>query len=330
MQRSRVLNIAAAALIGGAAAIVTSGAQAQAWPARPITLIVPYPAGGTADLAARTIAQAMGPHLKQSIVVDNRAGAGGNIGMGVLKRAAPDGYTIGLGTIGTQTINAFLYPDMPFDPARDFTPLSMVFTTPNVIAVRADSDMKTVQDLVRKAKANEAKPLTYASPGVGSSVHLTGAYLEQAAGIRMLHVPFKGVSGSMPALIGGQVDVLLDNLPSTLAQLKDGSRVRALAVTSAQRAPALPDVPTVAESGLPGFDVTAWFALYAPAGTPQAVQTTLIEAAQKALATPAVKEQLVALGAAAGALAGPRLSAFEGQERERWGRLVKDRNITTQ
>lgn len=318
-------RVLAAVALGGAAL----AAHADTYPARPITLIVPYPAGGTTDLAARTIAQAMGPFLKQSIVVDNRAGAGGNIGMGVLKRSSPDGYTIAMGTIGTQTINQYLYSDMPYDAAKDFAPLAMVFTAPNVIAVRNDSDMKTMKDLVAKAQANKNKPLTYASPGIGSSVHLTGAYLEQAANIQLLHVPFKGVSGSMPALIGGQVDVLMDNLPSTLSQLKDGTRVRALAVTSAQRAPALPDVPTVAESGLKDFDVTAWFALYAPAGAPPDVQATLIDAARKALATQAVKDQLAALGATPGTLTGKDLAAFEDLERQRWSKLIKERNITT-
>ncbi|WP_233237050.1 tripartite tricarboxylate transporter substrate binding protein [Bordetella sp. LUAb4] len=308
---------------------ISLSAHAENYPARPISLIVPYPPGGTTDIAARTIAQAMGPFLKQSIVVDNRAGAGGNIGMGIVKRAAPDGYTIGMGTIGSQTINQYLYSDMPFDPAKDFAPLAMVFTTPNVIAVAATSDMKTMQDLYAKAKANKNKPLTYGSPGIGSSVHLTGAFLEQAAGIQMLHVPFKGVSGSMPALIGGQIDILMDNLPSTLSQLKDGSRVRALAVTSAQRSPSLPDVPTVAEAGLKDFDVTAWFALYAPAGTPPEVQATLIDAAKKALATPEVKAQFASVGATVGTLTGADLAAFEVQERQRWSKLIKERNITT-
>ncbi|WP_233161326.1 MULTISPECIES: tripartite tricarboxylate transporter substrate binding protein [unclassified Achromobacter] len=321
------------ALIKALAMTVLAGvalsAHAENYPSHPITLVVPYPPGGTTDIAARTIAQAMGPFLKQSIVVDNRAGAGGNIGMGIVKRAAPDGYTIGMGTIGSQTINQYLYSDMPFDPAKDFAPLAMVFTTPNVIAVAATSDMKTMQDLFAKAKANKNKPLSYGSPGIGSSVHLTGAFLEQAAGIQMLHVPFKGVSGSMPALIGGQIDILMDNLPSTLSQLKDGSRVRALAVTSAQRSPSLPDVPTVAEAGLKDFDVTAWFALYAPAGTPPEVQATLIDAAKKALATPEVKAQFASVGATVGTLTGADLAAFEVQERQRWSKLIKERHITT-
>ncbi|WP_251864268.1 tripartite tricarboxylate transporter substrate binding protein [Achromobacter sp. Marseille-Q4962] len=324
MKLAFVRKILGLAFLGSAA----FAAQAGTYPSHPITMIVPYPAGGTSDLAARTIAQAMGPYLKQSIIVDNRAGAGGNIGMGVLKRAKADGYTIGLGTIGTQTINPYIYPDMPFDPAKDFAPLSMVFTTPNVIAVRKDAEARTLQDLFSQARANKNRPISYATPGIGSSVHLTGAYLEQAAGIQMLHVPFKGVSGSMPALIGGQVDVLMDNLPTTLSQLKDGARVRALAVTSATRSPALPDVPTVAESGLKGFDVTAWFALYAPAGTPADVQAALIDAAGKALATPAVKAQLTALGATPGTLSGQALSEFEARERQRWSALIAERHIS--
>lgn len=326
MMHSSIAKIVGAWMLSS----VAIAAHAQAFPSRPITLIVPFPPGGTTDLASRIIAQGMSPFLKQSIVADNRAGAGGNIGMSTVQRAAPDGYTIGMGTIGTQAINEFLYPNMPFDAKKDFTPLAMIFTTPNVIAVRKESDLKSIQDLVALAKANKNAPPSYASPGVGSSVHLTGAYLEQAAGIQMLHVPFKGVAASMPALIGGQVDVLMDNLPSTLSHLKDGSRVRALAVTSAERSPVLPDVPTVKEAGINDFDVTAWFALYAPAGIPDEAKTALIDAATKALATPEVQQQLAALGATPGTLTGNDLAAFETKERERWSTLIKERNITTQ
>lgn len=311
------------------AATVAGSASASGYPERPVTLVVPYPAGGTTDIAARTVAQAMAPFLGQALIVDNRSGAGGNIGMGVVKRAPPDGYTIGMGTIGTQAINQFIYKDMPYDPAKDFTPLALVLTTPNVIVVRADSNLKSMKDLVEQAKARKGKPMSYGSPGVGSSVHLTGAYLEQIAGIEMLHVPFRGVSASMPALIGGQIDVLLDNLPSTFSQLKDGTRVRALAVTSAQRSPSLPDVPTVSESGIGNMDVTAWFALYAPAGIPDDVRDKLISAVQKALRTDAVKEQYKSLGAATGDMTGKDLAKFEDQERQRWGDLVRTRNITS-
>lgn len=307
--------------------LVAAGAvQAASFPAQPVTLVVPFPPGGTTDIAARTVAQAMEKTLGKSVVVDNRAGAGGNIGMAAVARAKADGYTIGMGTIGTQSINQFLYKDMAFDPDTDFEPIALVMTTPNVIAVNAQSDIKTMKDLVEAAKAGK---LSYASPGVGSSVHLTGAYLEQELGVEMLHVPFKGVANSMPALIGGQVDVLLDNLPSTLAQIQDGSKVRGVAVTSAQRSPSVPDVPTVAESAIPNFGVTAWFALYAPKGTPQEALDKLTEAASQALSSEEVKERFKTLGAEVGNLTGDDLRNFEKEERARWSALVQERSIST-
>ena len=315
------------AFAGIAALAITVTAQAAAFPERPVTLVVPYPPGGTTDIAARTVAQAMEAALGQTIVVENRAGAGGNIGMGDLARAAPDGYTIGMGTIGTQSINQFLYKDMPFNPEKDFAPIALVLTTPNVIAVNAQSKIKNMKDLIAAAKE---KKLSYASPGVGSSVHLTGAYLEQVAGIEMLHVPYKGVAGSLPALVGGQVDILLDNLPSTLAHIKDGSKIRGIALTSAQRSPSVPDVPTVAESGLKDVDVTAWFALYAPKGTPPEAMKKLIGAAKKALASPDLQAKFVSLGAQAGTLTGDQMSAFEAKERNRWSKLIKEQGLKTQ
>jgi len=310
-----------------AACCVASVAHAAGYPEHPVTLIVPFPPAGTTDLIARHVAQALEKELGQAIVVENRAGAGGNVGMGALARAKADGYTIGLGTVGTQTINQFLYKDMPFDPQKDFLPIALAGTTPNVIAVNAKSDIKSLKDLIAKAKAAKDKPLSYASPGVGSSVHLTGAYLEDAAGITMLHVPFKGVSGSMPALIGGQVDILMDNLPSTLSQVKDGKNVRGIAVTGAQRDPSVPDIPTVAESGLPGFDVNAWFALYAPAGTPAGAMETLTTAAKKVLASDDLKQKLQQTSTQPGTLFGNDLVAFEKKERERWSKLITDKHI---
>lgn len=315
-------------LRAGLLALVTAGAvHASSFPSHPVTLVVPFPPGGTTDIAARSVAQAMEKALGQSVAVDNRAGAGGNIGMAAVSRARPDGYTIGMGTIGTQAINQFLYKDMPFDPAVDFEPIALVMTTPNVIAVNAKSDIRSMHDLVAAAKTRK---LTYASPGVGSSVHLTGAHLEQALGIELLHVPFKGVAGSMPALIGGQVDILLDNLPSTLAQIQDGSKVRGVAVTSAERSPSVPDIPTVSEGAVPGFGVTAWFALYAPKGTPRDALDKLTTAATQALSSKDVQDRFRSFGAQAGTLTGDELRKFEVQERERWSTLIKERNITTQ
>ncbi|MGO1765783.1 ABC transporter substrate-binding protein [Advenella sp. S44] len=314
-------------MLAALAACCVANTAYAAYPERPVTLIVPFPPAGTTDLIARHIAQALEKELGQTIVVENRAGAGGNVGMGALARAKADGYTIGMGTIGTQTINQFLYKDMPFDPQKDLVPIAQTGTTPNVIAVNANSDIKSLKDLIEKAKAAKDKKLSYASPGVGSSVHLTGAYLEDAAGISMLHVPFKGVSGSMPALIGGQVDILMDNLPSTLSQVKDGKKVRGIAVTGAQRDPAIPDIPTVAESGLPGFDVNAWFALYAPAGTPPEAVNTLVEAARQALASKDLKQKLEQTSTQPGTIFGTDMTAFEDRERQRWNKLIQDKHI---
>src|SRR5690606_23799013 len=224
----------------------------------------------------------------------------------------------------------FLYTDMPFDPEKDFVPIALVVTTPNIICRNPQSDIKNLADLIAKAKSSKDEKLTYATPGIGSSVHLTGAYLEQVAGIEMLHIPFKGVSGSLPALIGGQVDILLDNLTSTLAQVQDGSKIRGIAVTSAKRLASVPDIPTVAESGIADFDVTAWFALYAPIGTPKEAVDKLIAAAQGALASSELQAKFISLGAQAGTLVGDELAAFEAKERERWSKLIKDRNIQRQ
>ncbi|MFY3131854.1 Bug family tripartite tricarboxylate transporter substrate binding protein [Achromobacter ruhlandii] len=321
--------LAAAALAVLAAAPIPA-VQAAGYPEHPVTVVVPYPPGGGADIFGRAIANALQPALKQTVLVENKPGAGGNIGMAYVARAKADGYTLGLGTIGTQTINQFLYSNMTFDPERDLVPIALVSTTPNVIAVSAKSPYRTVADVIQAARQSRDRKLTYASPGVGSSVHLTGAYFEAMAGVTMLHVPFKGTSASLPAVAGGQVDLLFDNLPGALAQIKDGNLVRGVAVTSAARDPSLPDLPTVAESGLPGFDVTAWFALYAPRGTPEPVVRQLIEAARSGLATSAIATNFAIMGARPGTLFGADLAAFERQERAKWGGLIKDKGITAQ
>ena len=244
-------------------------------------------------------------------------------------RLIASALAIGLGTIGTQTINQFIYPAMQFDPEMDLQPIALVSTTPNSLAVAATSPWKTLQDVIdaaRKANAQDKK-LTYGTPGVGSSPHLTGAYFEAMAGVELLHVPFKGISASMPALIGGQIDLLFDNLPGSINQIKDGSRVRGIAVTSSHRTPLAPDLPTFAESGVPGFDVTAWFAIYAPRGTPQPVMDKLIEAARVGLASEKVIQAYAKLAALPGTLFGPDLGAFEQSERVKWGKLIKERGI---
>lgn len=297
---------------------------ASAYPNQPVTLVVPYPPGGTTDIAARAMANAMQEHLGQTLVVENRPGAGGNVGMDVLARAKPDGYTIAMGTIGTQTINQFLYKDMPFDPEKDFDPIALVMTAPNVISVRSDSPYKTLADLVEAAQKDQ---LSYGTPGIGSSVHMSGVLFEQLAGVEMLHVPFKGVAHSLPALAGGHIDVLFDNLPSSLSHIQGGERIRALAVTSAQPSPSVPDVPTAVSAGLDGLEATAWFALYAPDGIPDEALEKLVDSARKALASQELQDTFVSLGAQAGDLFGDELKTFEEEERQRWGTLIKERNI---
>ncbi|MBC9908717.1 MULTISPECIES: tripartite tricarboxylate transporter substrate binding protein [Achromobacter] len=325
----RRLAITAPAL-AALAFLTLPAAHAAGYPDHPVTVVVPYPPGGGADIFGRAIAHALEPGLKQTVLVENKPGAGGNIGMAYVARAKPDGYTLGLGTIGTQTINQFLYNNMAFDPERDLVPIALVSTTPNVIAVSAKSPYKTVADVIKAAQQSKDKKLTYASPGIGSSVHLTGAYFEAMAGVTMLHVPFKGTSASLPAVAGGQVDLLFDNLPGALAQIKDGNLVRGVAVTSAARDASVPNLPTVAESGLPGFDVTAWFALYAPRNTPEPVVRQLIEAARSGLKNPAVAANFAGMGAKPGTLFGADLAAFEAAERKKWGGLIKDKGITAQ
>jgi tripartite-type tricarboxylate transporter receptor subunit TctC len=219
---------------------------------------------------------------------------------------------------------------MQFDPATDLVPIALVSTTPNVLVVSANSPWKNLGDVLKAARAAGDKKLSYGTPGIGSSPHLTGAYFEAMAGVELLHVPFKGVSASMPALIGGQIDLLFDNLSGSIAQIKDGSRVRGIAVTSLERTPMMPSLPSFAESGVKGFDVTAWFAIYAPKGTPQPVMDKLIEAARAGLKSPKVIEAYERLAAVPGNLFGPDLAKFEAGERAKWGKLIKERDIKAQ
>ncbi len=328
-RRFLMRTLVVATVMTGLGAVVPA-AQAQDFPTKALTVVVPYPAAGAADIFGRSIAAAMEDALKQTVVVENKPGAGGNLGMTYVARSKPDGYTIGLGTIGTQSINQFIYPEMLFDPEKDLIPIALVSTTPNVLVVSATSPWKNLGDVIKAAREAKDKKLTYGTPGIGSSPHLTGAYFEAMTGVELLHVPFKGVSASMPALIGGQIDLLFDNLPGSINQIKDGSRVRGIAVTSSERSPFAKDLPTFAESGVTGFDVTAWFAIYVAKGTPQPIVDKLIAAARTGLKTEKVAQAYERLAATPGNLFGPDLAAFEKSERQKWGKLVKDREIKAQ
>ena len=321
----RILFSAFAAV--GLLAVGVPLAHAQDFPNKSLTLVVPYPAAGAADIFGRSIAQAMEVTLKQTVVVENKPGAAGNVGLAGVVRSKPDGYTIGLGTIGTQSINPFLYTEMTFDPGKDLLPIALVSTTPNVLVVAANSPWKSLADVIKAARDAKDKKLTYGTPGIGSSPHLTGAYFEAMAGVELLHVPFKGVSASLPALVGGNIDLLFDNLSGSINQIKDGSRVRGIAVTSLQRTPLADQLPTFVEAGVAGFDVTAWFAIYAPKGTPQPVMDRLIEAARVGLKSEKVEQAYARLAATPGNLFGADLAAFENLERAKWGKLIKERGI---
>ncbi|MEO8347027.1 MAG: tripartite tricarboxylate transporter substrate binding protein [Betaproteobacteria bacterium] len=297
-------------------------AWAQAYPSKPIRIVVPFPAGGTTDVLARAVAQKLNESLGQPAVVDNRPGAGGNIGAELVAKSAPDGYTLLMGTVGTHAINPSLYPRMPYDHVRDFAPVILVAGVPNVLVINPGLPVNSVQELIAYAKANPGK-LNFASSGNGTSIHLSGELFRTMAGVQMTHVPYKGSAPALQDLVGGQVQLMFDNLPSSLALIKAG-KLKALAVTSLARAAALPDVPTLAESGLPGFEASSWFGLLAPAGTPPAAIATLNADVAKWLASPDARERLLAQGAIAAGGTPEDFARHIAAETAKWQKVVKE------
>ena len=299
-----------------------AGAQAPAYPTKPIRLVVPFPAGGATDILAREVAKHLTDAWGQSVVVDNRPGAGGNIGSELVAKAAPDGYTLEMGTVGTHAINASLYSKMPYDHVRDFVPVILVAGVPNVLEVNPALPVNSVQELIAYAKANPGK-LNFASSGSGTSIHLSGELFKVMAGVQMTHVPYKGSAPALQDLIGGQVQLMFDNLPPSLPQIKAG-KLRALAVTSAGRAPALPDTPTVAEAGLPGFEASSWFGVLAPAGTPPEIVNKLNAEIAKWLASPGAKEKLANVGANIAGGTPEDFARHIQAETAKWAKVVKE------
>lgn len=300
----------------------------EAFPSRPLRLVVPFTPGGTTDILARLVAQKAGEVLGQPVVVDNRPGAGGNIGAEAVARSPADGYTLLMGTLGTQVTNQFIYPRMPYDSARDFVPVTLVANSPNVLLVNSTLNARSVGELVTLARREPGK-INYASTSTGGSPHLSGELLSMMAGVSMQHVPYKGAAPAMTDLLAGQVNLMFDNLPSALAQIQAG-KVTALAVTSVQRASVLPSVPTVRESGLPGYEVNSWFGLLAPAGTPPERVHQLQQAVDKALAMPDVRKRIEQLGAEPG---GEGSAAFAAQikgDTEKWSRVIRTAGIKAQ
>ena len=310
------------ALISAALACGVPAAQAadSSFPTRPVRLVVGYAAGGATDVLARLVAQKMGEALGQPIVVENRAGANSNVGAEVVAKATPDGYTLYVFTIAN-TINATLYDKLGYDPVRDFEPVGMIAKIPNVLVVNPKLPVKTVADYVRLAKES-SDGVTFASSGSGSSIHLSGEMFRSRSGANMLHVPYKGSAPAVTDLLGGQVQSMFDNAPSALPHVKSG-KLRAIAVTSAQHMPQLPDVPTVAESGLPGFDVQSWFSIAAPAGTPKPVIDKLNTALNKALNASDVRERMRDLAATPEPGTPEQLRTFAASEIKRWHDVVK-------
>ena len=322
--RRRTLRALAASFMLAAGSLASTGAFAQAdYPNRAIRMVVPFAPGGTTDIFARILAEHMGTILGQQVIVDNKPGAGGNTGAAGVARAEPDGYTILMGTVGTQAINPFLYAKMPYDAEKDFLPVAFAAGVPNVLEVNPKNvKATTVKELIAEAKAAK-QPLTMASSGNGTSIHLSGEMFQQMTGVKFVHVPYKGSGPMVNDLVGGQVDLSFDNLPSSIAQIRAGN-LRPIAVTSAERSAALPDVPTIAESGVPGFDASSWFAIFAPAGTPKAIVDKLNAAANNSLGEAAVKQRYAEVGAQMSVMTPDQLGAFVKAEQAKWSKVVKD------
>jgi tripartite-type tricarboxylate transporter receptor subunit TctC len=321
MQRRNILAATAVVL---AASLAPALAQDK-WPSKPITYIVPFGAGGTTDVLARLVTQKAGPALGATFVIENKPGAGGSTGSDIVAKAAPDGYTIQGGTISSHAINVSLYSKLPYDPVRNFQPITLIGSMPNILVVRADSPYKTVQDVIAAAKAKPGS-INYASSGNGTSQHLSGVFFEQLTGGKLVHVPYKSSAESLNALLAGQgADIIFENLAPALPHIKAG-KLRALGVTSEQRSSTVPDVPAIAEI-LPGFGIVSWQAIFAPAGVPKPIVDRLSTEMIKAVQDPEVKAKLVAQGIEPGGMSPAELAAFQKAEIEKWARVIRAGNI---
>lgn len=311
-------GLAAAALV-----LAAQGAAAQNYPEKTIRLIIPYPPGGTTDILGRAIAQKLGEAFGQTVIPDNRAGAGGNVGSEIAAKSPGDGYTLLLAPVSPMAINVSLYGDkLKFNPEKDFTPLTLIAKVPLVLAIHPNVPVRNVKQFIALAKARPGK-LTYGSSGNGSSNHLTGEMFKSAAGIDMVHIPYKGGAPASVALMSGELDMAVLQVPSVGVLVKAG-RLRALAVSSPKRSVALPEVPTIAESGLPGFEATSWYCIVAPAGLPKPILTKLHAELVKLLNSPEIRDRLVAEGAAVETTTPEELMVFVRSEIARWSKAVKD------
>ena len=317
-----------ARLAGLVAALVFTGAApalADQWPTRPIRFVVPYPPGGPLDQVARALAEKLREPLGQPIVVENRPGAGGNIGADLVAKAAPDGYSIMMGAVATHAINPYLYAKMPYDANRDFTPITRVATVPNVLVLNPQTaerlGIRSLRDLIAYARKNPGK-LNYGSGGNGSAGHLAGELLEAQAGISMVHIPYGGAAPAQLGLLAGQTDLMFDNLASATPQIRAG-KLQAFAVTTPQRSSFFPELPTVAESGLKDFDISTWFGVFAPAGTPRPIVDRLNIEFTRALSAPDIRERLGRMGAEPSPMSPEAFANFVRAEQAKYERIVK-------
>ena len=296
-------------------------AQAQTYPAKPVKLVVPFPPGGSLDITGRLLAQRLSEMWGQSVVVENKPGAGGNIGADMVAKSPPDGYTILMGALSTHAVNPNLYTKMPYDAAKDFVPITLIATTPNVLVVNASSPVNNVKEFIVYTKANPGK-LSFGSGSNGSAGHLAGELYKVETGTDSVHIPFKGGAPATQALLAGDTQFMFDNLANAMAQVKAG-KLKALAVTTAQRSKLVPDLPTMAEAGLPGFDIATWYGLFAPAGTPPAIVAKWNADVTKILTTPDVRDKLLADGAEPAPNSPEQFAQMIARELTKYARIVK-------
>jgi tripartite-type tricarboxylate transporter receptor subunit TctC len=301
--------------------LVSAPLCAQQYPNRPIRMLIPFPIGSAADIIARAMEPQMRERLGQPLVIDNRGGAGGNICAEIAARAAPDGHTVMLATIGTHSINHALYSKVSFHPVRDFTPVVYIGESPNVLVATNRLPASTVKELIALVKAKPGQ-FNYGSSGAGTTVHLSGELFNSMAGVNVVHIPFKGASEALTGLLGGQTDFMFASASSAIPQVKAG-RLKALAVTGAQRVPSMPDLPTMSEAALPGFVTVAWFALVGPAGMPQSAVATLSKATLSSLETKEVKDRLFASGVEIRPAPADELAKLIKSEMEKWAKVIK-------
>jgi len=315
----------AALLAAFAACAVGAGAQAQTYPERPVRLLVPFAAGGTTDLVARIVADGLGRELGQPVVVENRGGGGGAIGAEALVKAAPDGYTIGVATVSTMATNPATNANTPYDPLKDFTPITNLVNVPNVLTVNPKTPARTLQEFIALLKSQPGT-YSYASAGTGSISHLDGELFKSLTGTDMIHVPYRGSGPALNDTLAGQVSAQFDNLPSSLGHIQAG-KLRALAVAAPARVAGLPDVPTFAEAGLPAMNNMAWYGLVAPAGVPPAIVTRVHDAAAKALQDPAIRQRLMERGALVDGGTPEQYAALIKRELELRKRIANEQHI---